>query len=56
MKVFVYSKKSSKKVAAIVEVVNVKEIKSERLLTCTTVSGETFTFNTCEVKTTIYQN
>ena len=56
MKVFVYSKKSSKKVAAIVDVANVKEIKTENVLTCMTTSGETFTFNMSEVKTTIYQN
>ena len=47
MKVFVYSKKTSKKIAEI------KQVASQILIT--TYSGETFKFNTNDVKTTAYQ-
>lgn len=54
MKVFVYSKKTSKKIVTIVHVVAV-EIEFESII-FTTASGEKFSFNTKEVKTTTYQN
>lgn len=56
MKVFIYSKKSSKKVATLIDVVAVEELKSEKSIICTTSSGEAFKFNTQVMKTTIYQN
>lgn len=54
MKVFVYSKKTSKKIATITHVITV-EIEFE-FITFITISGEKFSFNTKEVKTTTYQN
>lgn len=56
MKVFVYSKKTSKKIAEIEQVVNVMECKLTVQILITTYRGETFKFNTNEVKTTSYQN
>lgn len=56
MKVFVYSKKTSKKIAEIKQVGNVMECELAAQILITTYSGETFTFNTNEVKTTSYQN
>lgn len=56
MKVFVYSKKTSKKIAEIKQVGNVMECELMSQILITTYSGETFKFNTNEVKTTSYQN
>lgn len=56
MKVFVYSKKTSMKIAEIKEVGNVMESPVAERILITTYSGETFNFNTNEFKTTIYQN
>lgn len=56
MRVFVYSKKTSKKLAQIDDVVNVKVSPRKKLIVLRTVSGEVFEFNTVEVKTTTYQN
>lgn len=56
MKVFVYSKKTSKKIAEIKQVCNVMECELAAQILITTYSGETFTFDTNEVKTTSYQN
>lgn len=56
MKVFVYSKKTSKKIAEIKQVVCVMECKVIEQILITTYSGETFNFNTKEVKATVYQN
>lgn len=56
MKVFVYSKKTNKKIAEIKQVCNVIECEREGLILITTYSCETFKFNTKEVKTTAYQN
>lgn len=56
MRVFVYSKKTSKKLAQINDVVNVKINSKKKLIVLRTVSGEVFEFNTIEVKTTTYQN
>ena len=56
MKVFVYSKKTSKKIAEIKQVGNVMECELAAQILITTYSGETFRFNTNEVKTTSYQN
>ena len=55
MKVFVYSKKSSKKIAIIKDVVNVNT-ESAGIITFTTATGEKISFNTFTIKTTIYQN
>jgi hypothetical protein len=55
MKVFVYSKKSSKKIATIKDVINVStEIPG--IIVFTTITGEKFSFDTFTMKTTIYQN
>lgn len=56
MKVFVYSKKTSKKIAEIERVGNVMECEVAEQILITTYSGETFKFNTNDVKTTAYQN
>ena len=56
MKVFVYSKKSSKKIAVIDQVCNITECSVMAQILMTTYSGEMFVFNTNEVKTTSYQN
>lgn len=56
VRVFVYSKKTSKKLAQINDVVNVKINSKKKLIVLRTVSGEVFEFNTIEVKTTTYQN
>lgn len=56
MKVFVYSKKTSKKIAEIKQVGNVMECELTAQILITTYSGETFKFNTNEVKTTAYHN
>nr|DAM63066.1 MAG TPA: hypothetical protein [Caudoviricetes sp.] len=56
MKVFVYSKKTSKKIAEIIQVANVMVCEVAEQILITTYSGETFAFNTEEVKTTAYQN
>ena len=55
MKVFVYSKKSSKKIATIINVVNVSTKEPKKII-FTTVTGEEFSFDTTTIKTTIYQN
>lgn len=55
MKVFVYSKKSSKKIATIINVINVST-KEPRKIIFTAVTGEEFSFDTTVIKTTIYQN
>lgn len=56
MKVFVYSKKTSKKIAEFNQVGNVMVCEVTEQILITTYSGETFNFNTKEVKTTAYQN
>ena len=56
MKVFVYSKKKSKKIAEIKHVCDVRACEVAEQILITTYSGETFSFNTKEVKTTAYQN
>lgn len=56
MKVFVYSKKTNKKIAEIKQVGNVMECEVAEQILITTYSGETFNFNTNDVKTTVYQN
>ncbi len=56
MKVFIYSKKTSKKLAQINHVASVNEPCNGSLITFTTDSGECFSFNKKEVKTTTYQN
>lgn len=55
MKVFVYSKKSSKKIAVIKDVVNVNT-EEPGIIIFTTVTGEKFSFSTVTMKTTTYQN
>lgn len=56
MRVFVYSKKTSKKIAIINNVEIVHETPTSYLISFVTGSGENFSFNTKEVKTTTYQN
>lgn len=56
MKVFVYSKKTSKKIAEIKNVCNVMECELANQISITTYSGEIFKFDTNVVKTTSYQN
>lgn len=56
MKVFVYSKTTSKKIAEIKQVGIVMECEVESQILIATYSGETFKFNTNDVKTTTYQN
>lgn len=55
MKVFVYSKKTNNKIAEIKNVVTVQEPGVGNKIIFITESGEMFTFDTKEVKTT-YQN
>ena len=55
MKVFVYSKKSSKKIATITNVIMVST-KQPGKITFITISGEEFSFDTKIMKTTTYQN
>lgn len=55
MKVFVYSKKTNARLAVIVEIVSVT-LNSGHMITFVSNSGETFSFDTREVKTTSYQN
>lgn len=56
MKVFVYSKKTSKKIATVNNVRTIRETPSKCLISFITSSGENFCFDTKEVKTTTYQN
>ena len=55
MKVFVYSKKTNARLAVIVGIVSVN-LNAGHMITFTSNSGETFSFDTREVKTTSYQN
>lgn len=55
MRVFVYSKKTSKKVAQINHVAIVND-SEEGVITFITESNEKFSFSKKEVKTTTYQN
>ena len=55
MKVFVYSKKTNARLAVIVGIVSVT-LNSGHMITFVSNSGETFSFDTREVKTTSYQN
>ena len=55
MKVFVYSKKTNARLAVIVGIVSVN-LNAGHLITFISNSGETFSFDTREVKTTSYQN
>lgn len=56
MKVFVYDKKNSKKIAIIEKVANVLENKVVHQIYITTENAELFTFDTRFFKTTAYQN
>lgn len=56
MKVFVYAKKESKKVAEIKNVSLVREIREKHEIQLTTESNEVFKFDTHLFKTTVYQN
>lgn len=55
MKVFVYSKKTNARLAVIVGIVSVT-LNSGHMISFVSNSGETFSFDTKEVKTTSYQN
>lgn len=56
MKTFVYSKKTSKKIAEIKNVVTVQQPTASDKIIFITESGEMFSFNIKEIKTTTYQN
>lgn len=57
MKVFVYSKKTSKKIAEVKAVVSVNcPLEKGSKIVIQTESGEVFKFDTKTMKTTIYQN
>lgn len=56
MKVFVYSKKTSKKIVEVKQACCVMEYDNAEQIIIVTYSGETFKFNTSDVKTTAYQN
>lgn len=56
MKVFIYSKKTSKKLVIIKNVVMVQTITSNKKIQVVVDSGEIFEYDTTQVKTTIYQN
>lgn len=56
MKVFVYSKKTNRKLATITSVVAIRAKSGESTIQIIADSGETFEFNTKVVKTTAYQN
>lgn len=55
MKVFIYSKKTNARLAVIVGIVSVN-LNTGHMITFTSNSGESFSFDTREVKTTSYQN
>ncbi len=54
MKVFVYSKKTSKKITEVKDVISLEELEAG--LVVKTSSGKMLYFNINEVKTTTYQN
>ena len=56
MKVFVYSKKTSKLMFVVKDVVKIEEHPDKKKIYFQTANGETVSGNTCEVKSTIYQN
>ena len=56
MRVFVYSKKTGKKIAVINNVEIIHEKPSDHQIYFVTSSGESFSFDVREVKTTTYQN
>lgn len=56
MKVFVYSKKTNKKITEVKDVISLEEEELEAGLVVKTSSGEMLYFNINEVKTTTYQN
>jgi len=56
MKVFVYSKKTSKLLFVVKNVIKVEEHPDKKKIYFKTADGETVSGNTCEVKSTIYQN
>lgn len=56
LKVFVYSKKSSKKVAVITKVVKVDVDDENNLILIYTCDSDVMTFDIRMFKTTIYQN
>lgn len=56
MKVFVYSKKTNKKLATITSVVAIRTKSGENVIQIVADSGEVFEFDTKAVKTTAYQN
>lgn len=55
MKVFIYSKKTSKKLVQIDDAMQVR-IVDDHKIQIYTEDDDVVTFNTTEVKTTIYQN
>lgn len=56
MKTFIYSKKTSKKIATINKVARVKHISEKSEIVFITESGEEFSFDTSRIKTVTYQN
>ena len=55
-KVFVYSKRTSKKVATFTNVLQVTADDSDKLIEIYTGEDELITFDTTVYKTTVYQN
>lgn len=55
MKVFVYDKKNSKKIAELQDVTNAVALPYKKFM-LVSKNGDTITYNTKEVKITIYQN
>lgn len=56
MKVFIYSKKTSKKLITITDVIMVQILPHDKKIQIVVDSGEIFEYDTTQVKTTIYQN
>ena len=56
MKAFIYSKKTSKTIATVINVKEVKVISKKHIVRIITDSDEKIEFDTRDVKTSIYQN
>lgn len=56
MKVFIYSKKTSKKIATLTDIIEVRCNGEKNEIMFTNEDSECFAFDTTQVKTTSYQN
>ena len=56
MKVFVYSKKTSKEIVRLRDICFVTQYPNSHRIVFTNSEGDSFEYDTQEVKTTIYQN